>query len=149
MRISDWSSDVCSSDLNFIGRILTGRVQSGTVRVNQPIHAIDMNGKVIETGRASKLLAFRGLDRVPVEEARAGDIVAIAGLAHATVANTVADPTVSDPIPAQPIDPPTLSMRFAVNDSPMAGRERSEEHTSELQSLMRISYAVFCLKKKK
>src|SRR3546814_13763194 len=82
MRISDWSSDVCSSDLNFIGRILTGRVQSGTVRVNQPIHAIDMNGKVIETGRASKLLAFRGLDRVPVEEARAGDIVAIAGLAR-------------------------------------------------------------------
>src|SRR3546814_21053074 len=85
-----------------------------------------MNGKVIETGRASKLLAFRGLDRVPVEEARAGDIVAIAGLAHATVANTVADPTVSDPIPAQPIDPPTLSMRFAVNDSPMAGREGSK-----------------------
>src|SRR3546814_16904944 len=85
-----------------------------------------MNGKVIETGRASKLLAFRGLDRVPVKEARAGDIVAIAGLAHATVANTVADPTVSDPIPAQPIDPPTLSMRFAVNDSPMAGREGSQ-----------------------
>src|SRR3546814_15275972 len=85
-----------------------------------------MEGKVIETGRASKLLAFRGLDRVPVEEARAGDIVAIAGLAHATVANTVADPTVSDPIPAQPIEPPTLSIRFAVNDSPMAGREGSK-----------------------
>ncbi len=108
---------------NFIGRVLTGRVQSGTIKVNQPVHAIDMDGKVIETGRASKLLAFRGLERVAVDEARAGDIVAIAGLAQATVANTIADPSVSIPIPAQPIDPPTLSMRFAVNDSPMAGRE--------------------------
>jgi GTP-binding protein len=108
---------------NFIGRVLTGRVQSGSLKVNQPIHALDADGKVIETGRASKLLAFRGLDRVPVDEARAGDIVAIAGLTNATVANTIADPSVSTPIPAQPIDPPTLSMRFAVNDSPMAGRE--------------------------
>src|SRR3546814_12592528 len=89
MRISDWSSDVCSSDL-----------------VNQPIHALDADGKVIETGRASKLLAFRGLDRVPVDEARAGDIVAIAGLTNATVANPIADPSVSEPIAAQPIDPP-------------------------------------------
>jgi len=108
---------------NFIGRVLTGRVQSGSIKVNQPIHAIDMDGKVVETGRASKLLAFRGLERVPVEEARAGDIVAIAGLTHATVSNTIADISVSVPISAQPIDPPTLSMRFAVNDSPMAGRE--------------------------
>ncbi|MEY4270185.1 MAG: GTP-binding protein TypA/BipA [Pseudomonadota bacterium] len=111
---------------NFIGRVLTGRVQSGTIKVNQPIHAIDMDGKVIETGRASKLLAFRGLERVPVDEARAGDIVAIAGLAQATVSNTIADVSVTIPIPAQPIDPPTLSMRFAVNDSPMAGREGSK-----------------------
>ena len=108
---------------NFIGRVLTGRVQSGSIKVNQPIHAIDMDGKVIETGRASKLLAFRGLERVPVDEARAGDIVAIAGLTQATVSNTIADTSVTIPIPAQPIDPPTLSMRFAVNDSPMAGRE--------------------------
>ncbi|HZG32325.1 MAG TPA: GTP-binding protein, partial [Sphingopyxis sp.] len=90
---------------NFIGRVLTGRVQSGMIKVNQPIHALDMDGKVIETGRASKLLAFRGLDRVPVEEAKAGDIVAIAGLAQATVANTIADTSVSEPIAAQPIDP--------------------------------------------
>jgi GTP-binding protein len=108
---------------NFIGRVLTGRVQSGSIKVNQPIHAIDMDGKVIETGRASKLLAFRGLERVPVDEARAGDIVAIAGLTQATVSNTIADTSVTVPIPAQPIDPPTLSMRFSVNDSPMAGRE--------------------------
>jgi len=108
---------------NFLGRVLTGRVQSGTVKVNQPIHALDADGKVIETGRASKLMAFRGLDRVPVDEARAGDIISLAGLTVATVANTIADTTVSEPITAQPIDPPTLSMRFAVNDSPMAGRE--------------------------
>ena len=111
---------------NFLGRILTGKVQSGTVKVNSPIHAIDSEGKVIETGRASKLLAFRGLERVPVEEARAGDIISIAGLTQATVANTIADPSVSEPLHAQPIDPPTLSMRFAVNDSPMAGREGSK-----------------------
>jgi len=108
---------------NFMGRVLTGRVQSGTVKVNQPIHALDADGKVIETGRASKLMAFRGLDRVPVDEARAGDIISLAGLTVATVSNTIADTSVSVPIKAQPIDPPTLSMRFAVNDSPMAGRE--------------------------
>jgi len=108
---------------NFLGRILTGKVQSGTVKVNSPIHAIDREGKLIETGRASKLMAFRGLERVPVDEARAGDIISIAGLTEATVANTIADPTVTEPLYAQPIDPPTLSMRFAVNDSPMAGRE--------------------------
>jgi GTP-binding protein len=108
---------------NFLGRILTGRVQSGTVKVNQPIHAIDMDGNVIETGRASKLMSFRGLERVPVEEARAGDIISLAGLAVATVSNTIADTSVTEAIQAQPIDPPTLSMRFSVNDSPMAGRE--------------------------
>ncbi|OQW41565.1 MAG: GTP-binding protein TypA [Proteobacteria bacterium SG_bin5] len=111
---------------NFLGRILTGRVASGVVKLNQPIHALDRDGRVLETGRASKLLAFRGLERVPVEEAEAGDIISLAGLAVATVANTIADTSVSTPIKAQPIDPPTLSMRFAVNDSPMAGREGSK-----------------------
>ena len=111
---------------NFLGRILTGRVQSGVVKLNQPIHALDNEGNVIETGRASKLMSFRGLERVPVDEARAGDIISLAGLTVATVANTIADPAVSVPIQAQPIDPPTLSMRFAVNDSPMAGREGSK-----------------------
>jgi GTP-binding protein len=111
---------------NFLGRILTGKVQSGTVRVNDPIRALDNDGKVIETGRASKLLAFHGLDRVPVDEAKAGDIISIAGMTTATVSNTIADPTVTEPLHAQPIDPPTLSMRFAVNDSPMAGREGSK-----------------------
>ncbi|RDE07187.1 translational GTPase TypA [Sphingomonas aracearum] len=111
---------------NFLGRILTGRVNSGVVKTNQAIHALDMDGNVIEAGRASKIMSFRGLDRVPVDEARAGDIISLAGLTVATVANTIADTSVSEPIQAQPIDPPTLSMRFAVNDSPMAGREGSK-----------------------
>jgi GTP-binding protein len=111
---------------NFLGRILTGLVFSGSVKTNMPIHALDPEGKIVETGRASKIMAFRGLERVPVEEANAGDIISIAGLTTATVANTIADPSVSEPLHAQPIDPPTLSMRFAVNDSPMAGREGSK-----------------------
>ncbi|MEJ2409655.1 MAG: translational GTPase TypA [Novosphingobium sp.] len=116
---------------NFMGRVLTGRVQSGVLKINDPIRAMDRDGKVIETGRASKLMTFRGLDRVPVEEARAGDIIALAGLEKATVANTIADPQVTEPIQAQPIDPPTLAMRFAVNDSPLAGRE-GDKVTSRL-----------------
>ncbi|WP_084279216.1 translational GTPase TypA [Novosphingobium sp. B1] len=111
---------------NFLGRVLTGRVQSGVIRVNDPIRALDMDGKVIEVGRASKIMTFRGLDRVPVDEARAGDIISLAGMTVATVSNTIAAPEVTVPIKAQPIDPPTLSMRFAVNDSPMAGREGSK-----------------------
>ena len=108
---------------NFLGRILTGLVLSGTVKVNQQIHALSPDGKIVETGRASKIMSFRGLERVPVDEAKAGDIISIAGLTTATVADTIAEPTVTEPLHAQPIDPPTLSMRFSVNDSPMAGRE--------------------------
>ncbi len=108
---------------NFMGRVLTGRVQSGSLKVNDPIHALDRDGKVVEVGRATKLMSFDGLDRVPVDSAQAGDIIALAGLEKATVANTIADPSVTQPIAAQPIDPPTLAMRFAVNDSPLAGRE--------------------------
>ena len=111
---------------NFMGRVLTGRVQSGRIKVNDPIHAIDREGKVIEVGRATKLMSFEGLERVPVETAQAGDIIALAGLEKATVANTICDPSVTEPIAAQPIDPPTLAMRFAVNDSPLAGREGSK-----------------------
>ena len=111
---------------NFLGRVLTGRIASGKLSLNMPIRALDQDGNVVEEGRATKILAFRGLERVPVEEAEAGDIVAIAGLTNATVANTIADPAVDQPLAAQPIDPPTLAMTFSVNDSPMAGREGSK-----------------------
>ncbi|HET7577468.1 MAG TPA: EF-Tu/IF-2/RF-3 family GTPase, partial [Sphingomicrobium sp.] len=107
----------------FLGRILTGRIESGAITVNDPIRAMDVNGNAVEDGRATKLFAFRGLERVPVESAQAGDIVAIAGLINATVSNTIADPAVTEPLHARPIDPPTLAMNFAVNDSPYAGRE--------------------------
>jgi GTP-binding protein len=108
---------------NFLGRILTGRVASGSVKPNQSIKALARDGSLIEQGRVSKVLAFRGLERVPIDEAKAGDIVSIAGLAKANVADTLVDPSVSEPIAAQPIDPPTISMTFRVNDSPLAGTE--------------------------
>ncbi|MGC1270976.1 MAG: translational GTPase TypA [Croceibacterium sp.] len=108
---------------SFLGRILTGRIESGRLEVGMPIKALDVNGNQVETGRATKIFAFEGLERVPVLHAQAGDIVAIAGLTTATVSNTICDPNVTVPIHAQEIDPPTLSMSFAVNDSPYAGRE--------------------------
>ncbi|APE26966.1 translational GTPase TypA [Aurantiacibacter gangjinensis] len=107
----------------FLGRILTGRIESGRLEVGMPIKAMDVNGNQIEAGRATKVFAYNGLEREPVLHAKAGDIVAIAGLTEATVSNTLASPHVSTPIHAQPIDPPTLSMTFSVNDSPYAGRE--------------------------
>ena len=108
---------------SFLGRILTGRVESGTLNINDPIRAVDVTGKVVEDGRVSKLFAFQGIERVAVETARAGDIVAIAGLMKATVSNTIGTPTITEPLHAREIDPPTLSMTFAVNDSPFAGRD--------------------------
>ncbi|MBT4490317.1 MAG: translational GTPase TypA, partial [Rhodospirillaceae bacterium] len=110
----------------YLGRVLTGRIQSGRLAHNDTIHALRDDGTVVETTRVTKLLAFRGLDRVPVEEVSAGDIVAIAGLRVATVADTIADPSVREAITAPPIDPPTLAMRFAINDSPLAGKDGSK-----------------------
>ena len=107
----------------YLGRLLTGRIQTGTVKMNMPIKAMTRDGQLIEQGRVTKILAFRGLDRVPVEEAEAGDIIAIAGLSKATVADTLCDIAVTTPIIARPIDPPTIAMTFSVNDSPLAGTE--------------------------
>jgi GTP-binding protein len=108
---------------NYLGRIVTGRITSGAVKPNQNVKVLDHTGRLVETGRITKVLAFRGLERTAVEEAEAGDIVALAGLPNATVAHTICDPSVEQPIPAQPIDPPTLAMTFRVNDSPLAGTE--------------------------
>ncbi len=110
----------------YLGRIITGRITSGSVKPNQSVKVLDREGKLIESGRVTKVLAFRGLERVPVKEAEAGDIVALAGLPNATVAHTICDPSVETPLAAQPIDPPTLSMTFRVNDSPLAGTEGSK-----------------------
>jgi GTP-binding protein len=107
----------------YLGRVLTGRITSGSVRPNQPIKALRRDGSPVESGRVTKVLAFRGLERTGVEVAEAGDIVAIAGLARATVADTLCDPSVETALPAQPIDPPTLAMLFRINDGPFAGQE--------------------------
>ncbi|MBN9563946.1 MAG: translational GTPase TypA [Alphaproteobacteria bacterium] len=108
---------------NFLGRVLTGRVEQGTARLNMPVKVLRADGSVVETGRLTKLLSFRGLDRVPVEEAEAGDIIAVAGLTDATVPDTVGAPELAAPMQASPVDPPTLAMTFRINDGPLAGRE--------------------------
>jgi GTP-binding protein len=108
----------------FLGRLLTGRIESGKAVPGMAIHALDRDGKEIERGRITKVLAFRGLKRSPVDEgAEAGDIVAIAGMSKATVADTLCALDVTEALPAQPIDPPTISMTVSVNDSPLAGKE--------------------------
>jgi GTP-binding protein len=107
----------------YLGRIVTGRITSGSVKANQTVKVLDRNGDVVEEGRVTKVLAFRGLERAPIEEGFAGDIVAIAGLPEASVSHTLCAPEVTEPLPAQPIDPPTLTMTFRINDSPLAGTE--------------------------
>ncbi|OHB27441.1 MAG: GTP-binding protein TypA [Phenylobacterium sp. RIFCSPHIGHO2_01_FULL_69_31] len=108
----------------FLGRLLTGRIESGKAVPGMAIHALSRDGKEIERGRITKVLAFRGLKRQPIDGgAEAGDIVAIAGLSKATVADTLCAMDVTEALPAQPIDPPTISMTVSVNDSPLAGRE--------------------------
>ncbi|MCA0200895.1 MAG: translational GTPase TypA [Proteobacteria bacterium] len=108
---------------NFLGRILTGRIETGIAKVNMPLKVLSRDGKVLETGRATKLLSFRGLERIPVDTAEAGDIIALAGMENANVADTFCAPEVEQPLKARPIDPPTLAMTFGVNDSPFAGQE--------------------------
>ncbi|GAB6855466.1 translational GTPase TypA [Asaia astilbis] len=115
-------STILESD-NFLGRILTGRIEQGRARLNMPVRVLRPDGTIVETGRLTKLLSFRGLDRVPVEEAEAGDIVAVAGLSDATIPDTIADPSLDAPLPSTPVDPPTLSMTFRINDGPLGGRE--------------------------
>ncbi|MCE2509562.1 MAG: translational GTPase TypA [Alphaproteobacteria bacterium] len=116
---------------NYLGRVLTGRIHAGICRVNQTVKAMGPDGEKADAGRIVQLLAFRGLERVPVAEAHAGDIVAVAGLADASVADTICDPKETAVLPAQPVDPPTLAMTFSVNDSPLAGRN-GDKVTSRL-----------------
>ena len=107
----------------YLGRILTGRIETGTINVNTAVKVLSGNGDVVENERITKILGFRGLNRIPLESAEAGDIIAVAGLKKGTVADTITLPSINVPIAAQPIDPPTLSMTFSINDSPLAGQE--------------------------
>lgn len=108
---------------SYLGRILTGRIESGVAKPNMFIQVLNQQGEVVENGRIAKLMAFRGIERVPEEMATAGDIVTIAGLEKATVADTLSEPGANAVIPADPVDPPKLAMTISVNDSPLAGRE--------------------------
>ena len=116
----------------YLGRVLTGRIQSGEVRQNMSIKALNRDSVKIEASRITKLLQFRGLERLPVEEAYAGDIVAIAGFQNATVSDTLCDNSITKALKALPIDPPTLAMTFSINDSPLAGTEGSKVTSREI-----------------
>lgn len=107
----------------YLGRILTGRVESGTLRAGDTLKALSRDGVRLEQFRVSKILAFRGLGQQPIDVAEAGDIVTVAGMSKATVADTLCAPEIEVPLPAQPIDPPTISVTFGINDSPLAGRD--------------------------
>ena len=106
----------------YVGRILTGKIESGTVRVGQSVKAINMKGEFVENAKITKIIEHQGVNKVSRDSASAGDIVVVAGFSKATVADTLCDPSVNDPIPAMPIDPPTLTMTFFVNTSPLAGQ---------------------------
>jgi len=124
----------------FIGRILTGRVEAGTLKAGETIKALSRTGEKIEQFRVSKILAFRGLAQQPIDRAEAGDIVTIAGMTKATVADTLCDPSMETPIPAQPIDPPTITVTFGINDSPLAGRDGKKVQSRVIRErLMRES----------
>jgi len=118
----------------FLGRVLTGRIHSGSIRPNTKIRALNRDGGVIEEARVTKLLAFRGLKRTTIEEAIAGDIVAVAGFGRASVADTLADPSISEAMSSQPVDPPTLAVNFLANDSPLAGKEGSRVTSREIRT---------------
>jgi GTP-binding protein len=107
----------------YLGRILTGRIHSGVAKLNMAVKGLSHDGQLLEQFRLSKILAFRGIERVPVESAEAGDIICLAGMTKPTVADTICATEVTEPLKAQPIDPPTLAMIFSVNDSPLAGTE--------------------------
>ena len=116
----------------YVGRILTGKIESGVVRVGQAVKAINMNGEFIENAKITKIIEHRGVEKTSLETASAGDIVVVAGFTKATVADTLCDPSSNEPIPALPIDPPTLTMTFFVNTSPLAGKSGGKKLTSRM-----------------
>lgn len=107
----------------YLGRTLTGKIYSGVAKINMPVKAMSLDGKTVETFRLTKLMAYNGIERVPVEEAVAGDIVCIAGMAKTSVADTICDTAVTTPINSDPVDPPTMAVTITVNNSPYAGQE--------------------------
>ena len=118
---------------SFLGRSLVGRISQGTAKANQPIKAINLNGEKVDEGKLTKIFRYEGTKKVPIEIGEAGDIVVIAGLEKANVADTICDPELSDPIPATPIDPPTMSITITVNSSPLAGTEGKKLTSTQIR----------------
>jgi GTP-binding protein len=118
---------------SFLGRSLVGKISQGTAKANQPIKAINLKGEKIDEGRLTKIFRYEGTKKVPIEIGEAGDIVIIAGLEKANVADTICDPEVNDPIPATPIDPPTMSITISVNSSPLAGTEGKKLTSTQIR----------------
>jgi GTP-binding protein len=118
---------------SFLGRSLVGRISQGTAKANQPIKAINLKGEKVDEGKLTKIFRYEGTKKVPIEVGEAGDIVVIAGLEKANVADTICDPEVNDPIPATPIDPPTMSITVSVNSSPLAGTEGKKLTSTQIR----------------
>ena len=118
---------------SFLGRSLVGKISQGTAKANQPIKAINLKGEKVDEGRLTKIFRYEGTKKVPIEVGEAGDIVVIAGLEKANVADTICDPEVNDPIPATPIDPPTMSITISVNSSPLAGTEGKKLTSTQIR----------------
>ncbi len=126
----------------FLGRCLTGRVISGSAKVNDPVKAMDLDGKTIETGRLTKLLTFDGTERVGVNEVNVGDIICIAGLSKASVADTIGAPALTQPVKSTPIDPPTMAVMITVNDSPFAGKEGKKVTSTAIRDRLKAEAEV-------
>jgi GTP-binding protein len=118
---------------SFLGRSLVGKISQGTAKANQPIKAINLKGEIVDEGRLTKIFRYEGTKKVPIEVGEAGDIVVIAGLEKANVADTICDPEVSEPLPATPIDPPTMSITISVNSSPLAGTEGKKLTSTQIR----------------
>jgi len=118
---------------SFLGRSLVGKISQGTARANQPIKAINLKGEKVDEGRLTKIFRYEGTKKVPIEVGEAGDIVVIAGLEKANVADTICDPEVNEPLPATPIDPPTMSITISVNSSPLAGTEGKKLTSTQIR----------------
>ena len=118
---------------SFLGRSLVGRISQGTAKANQPIKAINLKGEKVDEGKLTKIFRYEGTKKVPIEVGEAGDIVVIAGLEKANVADTICDPELNEPIPATPIDPPTMSITISVNNSPLAGTEGKKLTSTQIR----------------
>jgi GTP-binding protein len=119
---------------SFLGRSLVGKISQGTARANQQIKAINLDGKQIDAGRLTKIFRYEGTKRVPIEIGEAGDIVIIAGLQNANVADTICDLEVTEPISAIPIDPPTMVIKVTANNSPLAGTEGKKLTSTQIRA---------------